>query len=330
MAATKSVKSPQAPPVYRPQPVPKALQRKSAITAPQKPARPQTGVIQPLLMYAYPSGVIFDKKKTTEEDAIRWGKVPVTHDGITVWTHKDNTADTLKEIKRQYETLKLLYGVKKVEVQKPVEVPVPKLSELDLVDEDRDVTIIHKGKKYSNCLIYKRKGWDLPSGDSTSLFVPGKLYCKTEQEEILPLTQEDINSFWTTEQYKSEDGYSLVSGADWRVNCAGYALNRLEDVDTSEAHKFLAGNYAKVGTLKGASVISGIVDGLETAREYVIALRTHFIKLFRKGENSFTTIEKSGPGPVYTKAFTKSAIKSFLEAQAEREALDELILYTTK
>lgn len=336
MANAHNPKPPQAPPVYRPQPIPKVLQRKSAIIAPppRPSAKPAPRVIQRLLMFAYPSGVIFDRKNTTAEDAERFGKVAVTHRGITVWTDSRNRADTIEEIDRQYETLRLVYGVREeVVVQRPPEQPLPQKSELDLVDENRDVSVVYKGKTYRNCLIYKRKGWTLPTGSAADLFVPGKLFCITEPNDedepnkVIPLTQADIDRFWSTEQYKGSEGYRMVSGSDWRANCAGYALDRLEDMDTDEAHTVLRQNYTAIGNLTSQSVTNGLVDGLAIGPEYIVAVRTHFIKLFRKGADAFTTIEKNSSGPVFTKDFTKSEIQTSIFALADKDKTFTSSLY---
>lgn len=327
MATASAIKAPKAPPIYRPN-VPKVLQakpkevksatpgqrlgQKNGIVQSPHSVRPMPRVIQPLLMYTYPAGTIVDKNYT-EEQARQYNKVPVTYKDITVWTDERNSDDAILEASVQYNRLKREYGV----------IPTPQAGQLEVVDPDRDINIVFNGTLFTNRLIFKLKGWAVPGGDSAErLFVRGKLYWMEGEAQSLEdpgtlheLRAEQISAYWKT-QYRSSDGYSAVYGfgADWRYNCAGYALNRREDIETTTAHEILARDYDKVGLRLGPDekAVSDTVEGLETGVEYIIALQYHFIKLSKHSANSFVTREKNGASPVFTKTFTKEGLKAFL------------------
>ena len=124
---------------------------------------------------------------------------------------------------------------------------LPALSDLKLVDEDRDVTIMWSGSP-SSTRIYKQTESDIGTNVAGTIFDAGKLFGLIEEDNtVFLITSKMINDYWEQHNYGSSDGYSRVRGPDYRDNFAGYALGRIEDMETTDMDRILASGWELKG-----------------------------------------------------------------------------------
>ena len=283
-------------------------------------------VIQRVLMYTYPAGTIVDAPYTIEQ-VMGFGKTAVTRQGMTVWTHPDNVDDTADAIDRLIRSGKTPSSRSQVAYVPLRQDEMPQMDELEEVNpDDRGVDLVHGGKVYNDCLILKRKDWDFPAiGSSSPIFPAGKVFCWTgktlqdEEGQLIELTSQKITDYWNT-RYKLTEGYTLVpgGGAEHRVNCAGYALERSEDIETTTANSTLDGSdYQKIATLAGMekSKIEETLQTLIVDTRYILAQTNHFYRLKRKAADSYILSEKNSSSPVYEKFHTASSLAEFLHGK---------------
>jgi hypothetical protein len=205
---------------------------------------------------------------------------------------------------------------------------LPQLDALEEVNPDgRGADLIHEGKTYQDCVILKLKSWDFPAiGSSSPIFPPGKVFCWTgkslqdEEGELIELTSQKIAAYWNT-VYKLTEGYTSVpgGGAEHRINCAGYALEKSEDIETTDANSTLEGiDYERVATLSDMEQeqIQETLQSLTVNTRYVLAQTNHFFRLKPKGLDAYILSEKNSSGPVYEKLHTADTLASFLHGKA--------------
>lgn len=284
-------------------------------------------MIQRVLMYTYPAGTIIDAPYTIEQ-VMGFRKTPVTRQDMTVWTHPDNVDDTADAIDRLILSGKTPSSRAQVPYVPLRQDQMPQMDQLEVVDPDgRGVDVIHEGTTYTECIILKRKDWDFPAiGSSSPIFPPGKVFCWTgktlhdEDGQLIELTSQKITAYWNT-RYQLTEGYTLVpgGGAEHRINCAGYALEKPEDIETSTANSTLEGSdYQKIATLSGMekSEIEETLQGLTEDARYVLAQTNHFYRLKKKAGGYYILSEKNSSSPVYEKLHTASSLAEFLHEKS--------------
>jgi hypothetical protein len=235
------------------------------------------GVLQPLLMYTYPAGIIVHSTYT-EEQLESFGKTAVHHMGVTVYTHEDNVADTKREIERRMARGSLS--------------AIPGEDELQVCEEG--VCPIQGAE------LHILKTWN-PStiARGTGVYVPGKVFYRLGQGAFHHLTESMLNRYWDLKYSK----FQKLTRPDWRYNCADYALST--DGITSIDHEdtYLGTHFNLVFDLK-TKTKEDVQDAFGTAGTYVCRIGSnsysHYFRIVVAGSVA-TVSQKDGDSAVYSK-----------------------------
>jgi|GEM_PF-4467898 len=155
-------------------------------------------------------------------------------------------------------------------------------------------------------VVLKRTGAALTDWADDQIF-----YAESAAEDavIHELPASKINEYWNA---KYPSPFVMVSGPDWRANCADYAIGQAFE-DVGAAKEFLAGSYTNKGNYTSAETLETILTGLAEGG-YVAQVGTgnpHFIKV-TIGSSTAHLSQKDQESGVYEASFTKEAAAAYI------------------
>jgi hypothetical protein len=157
-----------------------------------------------------------------------------------------------------------------------------------------------------NAVVLKRIGANLADWADGEIF-----YAESGAEDavIHELPASKINEYWNA---KYPSPFVMVSGPDWRSNCADYAIGQAFE-DVGAAKGFLAESYTNRGNYSSAETLASILADLAEGG-YVAQVGTgnpHFIKVTLGASTAFLS-QKDQESGVYEATFTKDAAAAYI------------------